>query len=179
MVQGARFQRVEGFDERGGAHDGQHVMQFSRGHVIRNFHDLFEQHLSGIQPDIRMHGCDAGFPFAVDDGPLNGRGPAQGRQKRCMHVDGPEYRYIQQGFRQNLAKCAGDKQVRLHLPDGIHHFRLAIQPFRLQDGNPGGQSIFLDCRQFDFPAAVTRFVFLRHGKNNLIAVPNQRIQTGH
>ena len=48
---------------------------------------LLQQHGTGIHSFIHQHRGDAGFGFAIDDGPLDRAGSAIFRQERAVHID--------------------------------------------------------------------------------------------
>ena len=171
---GAVGQLAQRHGQQSAAKVGQLVVQVARGVVDVDAHGLLQQHGAGIQAGFHAHDGHPGHGVTGHDGSLDGRGAAQARQQRGMHVDGAKARDVQHRLRQYQAVRG-------------HHQHVGAQGTQFRNGVLGleiqglvHRHAVLDGQQFDLRraallAASAGAVGLGVRGDHLAAVPFQQV----
>ena len=145
---------TQGFHHQGGAHFGQSSRKLGCRFRGTDFEFTLEKHVACVHARVNAHGSGAGFCFAVDEGPVDGRGPAIFWESGSVQVDPAELGDRQQSGGDDLSVGDDNDAVGKALQE-ILGFRCA-NFLRLEHGNVRGESRFLHGRKRDFVAAPAR-----------------------
>ena len=123
LPQLAALERYYCFLQQFRAHFGQSVEQFSGSLVFTYFSFFLQQNVARIQPNIRKHGGNASYLFAVYHSPLYRRGSSVFGQQTGVYVYAALLRHVKIFAAEYLPKgCRYHKFGRFSLQRGNTFF---------------------------------------------------------
>ena len=119
------------------------------------------KHRAGVEAGVHLHDGDAGLRLAVEQGALDRRRAAVGREKGAVDVEAAVRREVENGLRENLAVGGDDDQAGGEWLEG---FRVVPEAFRLVHREAARLGLALDRRRLGDELAALRPVRLgEHG----------------
>ncbi len=171
------FDAGEGFDQEIGAHGREAGAKFDSGLLRPDFGFGFEEHIAGVEASIDAHGGDTGERFAVDDGPLDGRGAAIFGQERGVDVDDSVPDEIDDVLRDDLAVTDNDHGVGAERAQMFDAFG-AADALGLKDEEAEAERGFLDGRKGELSSPPSRTIGLRDDREHLVAGLDDAFERG-
>ncbi len=137
-----------------------------------------KQCIARVEASVEEHGGDAGFGFAVGDGPLDGGGSAVLGKERAVDVNVAEAREVEHPLGDDAAVSDYDDGVRGNLFKKSTKFGVGFESLGLEDGKTEGEGELLDRRDVKLELAAGRAVGLREDERNFVARVDDGLEAG-
>src|SRR6266850_4505750 len=132
---------AQSFRHQGRAGFGEPSGKLRRCAFCADLELTLQEHVAGVHAGVNTHGGEAGSRFAIDDGPVDGRGATILWEKGSVQIDPAEFRDWQQTSGNNLAVGDDDDEVWGVALQKFLDFRSA-DFFGLMDEEVGRESDF-------------------------------------
>lgn len=138
-----------------------------------------KQCIAGVQAGVEEHGGDAGFGFAVGDGPLDGGGSAVFGEERAVDIDVAEARQVEHPLGDDAAVGDDDDGVGGYGFEAGAEVEIGFEALGLEDGEAEGEGELLDGGDVELELAAGGAVGLGENESDFVARVDEGLEAGN